>query len=144
MRFLQLNEEILMSEQYTHSYITFSILNCCNFLKFYVFLWVLWVYRWFKYRYENWDEKVHKTEHSGANENWRKKFKAIVDRSQYISRSIGRNFKEQEQKGRATADRSRYTSRSIGTISEDRPQHSRSIATTPTKPNLVSADRSRT
>ena len=28
----------VMSEQYTHSYIALSILNCCNLLKFYVFL----------------------------------------------------------------------------------------------------------
>ena len=27
----------VMSDQYTHSYIAFSILNCCNLLKFYVF-----------------------------------------------------------------------------------------------------------
>ena len=79
-----------------------------------------------------------------------KKYRAIADRSRYISRLIGRSFKEKEQKDRTTTDRSRHTSRSIGTISEDRPQHSRSIATqqpidqpTPTKPNIVSADRSR-
>ena len=61
--------EPLMSEQNTHSYIANSGLNCCLIPQVYVIWWVLWVYRWFKHRYENRDEKVHKTEHFGAKEN---------------------------------------------------------------------------
>ena len=56
------------------------------------------------------------------------KDRIIIDRTGTISQSIGRNFKDQEQKGRITVDRSWHTSRSIGTILEDRPRHSRSIA----------------
>ena len=63
----------VMSEQNTHSYITFSILNCCLIPHVYVIWWVFWVYRWFKHRYGNRDEKVHKTEHFGAKKNLKRK-----------------------------------------------------------------------
>ena len=126
-----------MSEHYTHSYITFSILNYCNSLKFNVFWWVLWVYRWFKYKYKNWEQKAHKTEHSRVKENWRKNTEpSPIDRGTSADRSAGisKNRSKKAERppidrgipadrsalfqkiARNIADRSRHSSRSIGQL----------------------------
>ena len=116
-----------MSEQNTHSYITFSILNCCNFLKFNVFWWVLWVYRWFKHRYRNRDEKVHKTEHFGAKENMKRKTEpSPIDRGIAADRSAKVAKTRSKKAERLPIDRDKPSDRSAHTRESHRSSADRS------------------
>ena len=132
-----------MSEQNTHSYITFSILNCCNFLKFNVFWWVLWVYRWFKHKYGNRGEKVHKTEHFGAKENMKRKSEpSPIDRGLLADRSAGVSKRTSKTAERLPIDRAKPADRSAQTresrtSSADRSWNSSRSIGSPTSPDTA-------